>query len=83
LRTSKFWKDAFERAIKTFAQSAVAVLALSASLIDVRWGAAIGTAGLAGVISLLTSVGSAGVGSSESASLVVDTKDKVNTVEPF
>lgn len=83
MRTSKFWKDAFERAVKTFAQSAVAVLALSTSLIDVSWGAAIGTAGLAAVISMLTSMGSAGVGSSESASLVVDTKDKVNTVEPF
>lgn len=83
MRTSKFWKDAFERAVKTFAQSAVAVLALSVSLIDVSWGAAVGTAGLAGLISLLTSIGSAGVGSSESASLVVDTKDKVPTVEPY
>ena len=76
MRTSKFWKDAFERAVKTFAQSAVAVLAVSVSLIDVSWGAAVGTAGLAGLISLLTSIGSSGVGSSESPSLVVDTKDK-------
>lgn len=76
MRTGKFWSDAFERAVKTFAQSLVAVLALSVSLIDVSWGAAVGTAGLAAVVSLLTSVGSAGVGSSESASLVVDTKDK-------
>lgn len=76
MRTSKFWKDTFERAVKTFSQSLVAVLAVSVSLIDVSWGAAVGTAGLSALVSLLTSVGSAGIGSSESASLVVDTKDR-------
>jgi hypothetical protein len=81
LRTSKFWKDAAERALKTFAQSAVAILALSTGLIDVSWVHAASVAGLAALVSLLTSVGSAGVGSSESASLVVDTKDKVPTIE--
>ena len=83
MRTSKFWKDAFERAVKTIAQSAVAILALSTGLIDVSWMDAASVAGLAGLVSLLTSVGSAGVGSSESASLVVDTKDKVPTSEPY
>jgi anti-anti-sigma regulatory factor len=83
LRTSKFWKDLFERAVKTFAQSAVAILVLSTSLFDVSWVAAIGTAGLAALVSVLTSVGSAGVGSSESASLVVDTKEKDTSVEPY
>jgi hypothetical protein len=82
LRTSKFWKDAFERAVKTFAQSGVAILALATGLLDVSWTQGLSTAGLAALISLLTSVGSAGVGSSESASLVVDTKDKVPTIEP-
>lgn len=82
MRTSKFWKDAAERALKTFAQSAVAILALSTGLIDVSWVHAASVAGLAALVSLLTSVGSAGVGSSESASLVVDTKDKVPTIEP-
>lgn len=81
MRTSKFWKDAAERALKTFAQSAVAILALSTGLIDVSWVHAASVAGLAALVSLLTSVGSAGVGSSESASLVVDTKDKVPTIE--
>lgn len=83
MRTSKFWKDLFERAVKTFAQSAVAILVLSTSLFDVSWVAAIGTAGLAALVSVLTSVGSAGVGSSESASLVVDTKEKDTSVEPY
>lgn len=83
MRTSKFWKDAAERAIKTFAQAAVAILALSAGLIDVNWVDTVSVAGLAGVISLFTSIGSAGVGSSESASLVVDTKDKEPSVESY
>lgn len=76
MRTSKFWKDAFERGIKTFAQSAVAILALSVGVLDASWVQAASVGGLAAVISLLTSIGSSGVGSSESASLVVDTKDK-------
>ncbi|QGH74316.1 holin [Streptomyces phage Spilled] len=83
MKTSKFWKDAFERAVKTFAQSAVAIMAVSTSLFDVSWVQAAGTAGLAAVVSLLTSIGSAGVGSSESPSLVVDTKEKVPGVESY
>lgn len=83
MRTSKFWKDTFERAVKTFAQSAVAIMALSTTLFDVSWVNAAGTAGLAALVSILTSVSSAGVGSSESASLVVDTKDKVPSVESY
>ncbi|AXH67262.1 metallophosphoesterase [Streptomyces phage Wofford] len=83
MKTSKFWKDSFERAVKTFAQSAVAIMAVSTSLFDVSWMQAAGTAGLAALVSLLTSIGSAGVGSSESASLVVDTKDKGTSIEPF
>lgn len=82
MKTGKFWSDATERAIKTFAQAAVAVLALSAGLIDVSWLAAFSTAGLAGLISFLTSIGSATVGDHESASLVVATKEKVSTIEP-
>lgn len=83
MRTSKFWKDAFERAVKTFAQSAVAILALSTGLIDVSWIEAASTAGLAALVSLLTSIGSSGVGDKESASLVVATKNEVPTVDTY
>jgi hypothetical protein len=83
LRTSKFWKDAFERALKTFAQSAVAILALSTGLIDVSWIEAASTAGLAALISLLTSMSSSGVGDSTSASLVVATKETAPTVDTY
>lgn len=68
--TKLFWKDTLERAIKTFAQAFVAVLTASGTgLIDVNWYNALSVAGLATVISVFTSIGSAGVGD-EGASAV-------------
>ena len=59
--TTAFWKASFERAVKTFAQSLVAVgLVEAGGLLDVGWKGALSAAGLAAVISVLTSVGSAG-----------------------
>jgi hypothetical protein len=78
---SVFWKDAFERAVKTFAQTSVAVLALATGVFDADWVQAISAGGLAGVVSLLTSLASKPVGDGDSASLVVATKDKVE-VQP-
>lgn len=49
-------KAAGVRAIKTMAQTAVAMIPVGASISAVGWGAVIGTATLAGVLSLLTSV---------------------------
>lgn len=60
--TLTFWKDAFERAVKTVAQAAVAVLAANATgLLDVDWLQIASVAGLAGLVSILTSVGSGAV----------------------
>ena len=71
-----FWIDATERAIKTFAQAAVAILTADAvGLIGVDYIQLASIAGLASVVSLLTSIASGGVGSTDSASLVVDTKE--------
>ena len=55
----RFWFDALERAVKTFAQSLVAV-ATAASIADVgaSWKTWVGTAALAAGISVLTSVAS-------------------------
>lgn len=65
-----FWSDAFERAVKTVAQTAVSLLvAGSSGLLDVDWVQVGSVAGLAGLVSVLTSVGSGYVGS-DSASLV-------------
>lgn len=58
--TKKFWLGAAERAIKTIAQSLVAVLGVAGTgLLTVDWVAALSVAGAAGLASLLTSIGSA------------------------
>lgn len=70
LLTRKFWEDAAERAIKTVAQSMVALLGAGAvGLLDVNWLAMLSTSGLAGLVSLLTSIGSAQLTNTDSASL--------------
>lgn len=53
-----FWKGATERAIKTFAQTAVAVLTADTvvGLLDVNAVELLSVAGLAAVVSVLTSV---------------------------
>ena len=53
----KFWLAAVTRAVRTIAQTVVAMIPATAVLSEVDW-VAIGSAGvLAGVLSLLTSVG--------------------------
>lgn len=57
--TAKFWKAAGERAVKTFAQALVAAVgAGAAGVADVDWLQAVSVAGLAAVVSVLTSIGS-------------------------
>ena len=54
---SKAWgKAAGIRAIKTFAQAAVAGIPVAVSIVEVNWLHVLGTAALAAVISLLTSL---------------------------
>lgn len=52
----KWMKAAGVRAIKTVAQTAVAMIPVGVSITEVGWAAVAGTAALAGVVSLLTSV---------------------------
>ncbi|MEV0396717.1 holin [Polymorphospora rubra] len=69
--TASFWRQAAERAIKTFAQSAIAILSVEGlGLVDAPWPAVGSVAGLAAVVSILTSVASTGVGQPESPSAV-------------
>jgi hypothetical protein len=69
--TSRFWKGAAERAIKTFAQAALALLTGDGlGVLDVDWGTVASVGGLAAVASILTSVVSLGIGPENSASLV-------------
>lgn len=54
---SKEWmKAAGIRAVKTVAQTAVAMIPVAATVAKVDWKAVIGTAALAGITSLLTSL---------------------------
>lgn len=73
--TKLFWKDATERAIKTIAQTMVAMLTAGATgLLTVDYVNLLSVAGLAGVVSVLTSVASAARAGTDTASLVVDIK---------
>ena len=54
--SKKWWKCAGIRAIKTVAQTAVAVIGTSAVISEVDWIAVASASVLAGILSLLTSV---------------------------
>ena len=56
----EWFKAAGIRAIKTIAQTAIATIGTAAVLGDVNWVMVASAAALAGVLSLLTSVGFAG-----------------------
>ena len=61
--TADFWKATAERALRTFAQSLIAVLTAGATnLFDVDWQAALATAGLATLLAVLTAIGAAKAG---------------------
>lgn len=56
LTTWKFWKCALIRAIKTFAQTAAGMLAVGLAFADVDWLKLFSVAGVAAVLSILTSL---------------------------
>lgn len=57
MKNWKLWaKAAAVRAVKTVAQTAVAMIPVGVSVEEVGWLAVVGTAALAGIVSLLTSV---------------------------
>jgi hypothetical protein len=55
-KAKKWLKAAGVRAIKTVAQTAVAMIPAGVSIADVGWAVVLGTAALAGIASLLTSI---------------------------
>ena len=54
--TKEFWRAAGIRALRTMAQTAVAMLPAAATIADVNWLTVVSTAALAGVTSVLTSI---------------------------
>lgn len=56
MMTVTWWKAAGIRAVKTVAQTAVALVPVAVSITNVDWLTVIGTAALAGAVSLLTSL---------------------------
>lgn len=58
LTSKAFWASAFERAVKTVAQSALALLGTSqfVSALEIDWVEVGGVALLAGILSVLTSI---------------------------
>lgn len=55
--SKKWWKAAGIRAIKTVCQTAVATIGTAAVLSEVNWLAVLSASILAGILSLLTSLG--------------------------
>jgi len=54
--SKKWWRAAGIRALKTVCQTAVAMIPAAVTIMQVDWIAVIGTAVLAGICSLLTSL---------------------------
>jgi hypothetical protein len=69
--TRQFWTLTTERMIKTFAQTLASVLVASGvGLFSAGWASALSAAGMAAVVSVLTSVGSLKIGPADSPSVV-------------
>jgi hypothetical protein len=78
--TKNFWQQTGERAVKTLAQSALAVLAVDGlGVLDVDWAAVGSVAALASVVSVLTSIATAGIGEPNDPSAI---RRPLPTTEP-
>lgn len=74
--TKKFWVASAERAIKTAAQTALALITADGvfSVVDVNWEDGAGVVALAVLASVLTSVVSSGVGDDPTSPSATDAK---------
>ena len=81
---NKFWVAAAERAIKTFAQTLVALMGTEMlGVHEFEWGMSLSAAGFAGLLSLVTSLASANFGANPGPSLVDEsTHPETVVVEP-
>jgi hypothetical protein len=74
LVTGSFWRQAAERAAKTFGQALAATWAAGAGLdlFAIDWSGSLGVAGAAALLSLATSLGSAPIGPSKGSPSLVE-----------
>lgn len=73
--SSLFWKAAFERSVKTFAQVlAVALAADGVNVLTLDWTQSLAFAATTALVSVLTSLASAPVGPDRSPSLVGESR---------
>ena len=72
-----FLKDTAERAVKTFAQSMVAVMTAGATgVLDVDWVNALSVSLLATLVSVLTSIGRGTVGDQSASAIYLNKENK-------
>lgn len=80
MRTRRFWIDAAERAVRTFAQALVAVLAAGFVVTDgAAWTQALLSALLAALVSVLTSIAGSAVGDGSTPSFLPEAQ----TPDPY
>ena len=77
MRSKQFWQDTAERAVKPFAQALLGVFVAGVTIMSVSWVDALAVGATAALVSVLTSVASAGAKNPESASLVAPKPDYV------
>ena len=65
-----FWIAVGERAVKTFAQSLVALFIAGVTILTVDWQQALAVSGTAALVSVLTSIASSRIGPFDGPSLV-------------
>lgn len=71
--TVDFWKATAERAVKTAAQSSIALLAAGVTILDIDWGQGAAVVATATLLSVLSSVASNNFGPFEGPSLSDET----------
>ena len=82
MRSRQFWEDTAERAIKTFAQALLGVFVAGVTIMSVDWVDALAVGATASLVSVLTSIASAGARDPESASLVVPRAGEHRAADP-
>jgi hypothetical protein len=68
--TLTFWKDAAERAVSTFAQSAVSLVTVGSAFADVDWVFVASVSGVASLLSILKALAASTAGPHADASFV-------------